>query len=86
MKHFFGEVVTDPSPAQAFFLVERVSNIKQSLLTNKIISTALAAKENGVLSECDLHELATLYQEAISKRTIIDHNNRIGKLIEQLYA
>ena len=86
MKHFFGDVVTDPSPAQAFFLVERVSNIKQSLLTNKIISTALAAKENGVLSECDLHELATLYQEAISKRTIIDHNNRIGKLIEQLYA
>lgn len=86
MKYFFGEVVTDPSPAQAFFLVERVSNIKQSLLTNKIIATALAAKENGVLSQCDLHELATLYQEAISKRTIIDHSNRIDKLIEQLHA
>lgn len=86
MKHFFGEVVADPSPAQAFFLVERVSNIKQSLLTNKIIATALAAKENGVLSQRDLHELASLYQEAISKRTIIDHSNRIDKLIEQLHA
>jgi penicillin-binding protein 1A len=86
MKHFFGEVVTEPSPAQAFFLVERVSNIKQSLLTSKIIATALAAKENGVLSQCDLHELATLYQEAIYKRTIIDHSSRIDKLIEQLHA
>ena len=67
-------------------MIERVSNIKQSLLTSKIIATALSAKENNILSQGDLHELATLYEEAISKRTIIDHSNRIGKLIEQLYA
>jgi hypothetical protein len=67
-------------------LIERVSNINQSLLASKIITTALAAKENDLLSKADLHELATLYQEAISKRTIIDHSNRINRLIEQLHA
>ncbi len=84
MKHFFGEVVAKPTKAQSFFLIERVSNIRRSLITDKIISTARAAQEKGLLSKTDLRELSDLYRQAVTNGKIIDHDNSLGRLVGQL--
>lgn len=84
MNYFFGGVIQQPSKAQAFFLVERVSNIRRSLLANKIVVTAKAAKEKKILSESDLRELGLLYENAVSEGKVIDHTGSLGRLIEQL--
>ncbi|WP_111636939.1 biosynthetic peptidoglycan transglycosylase [Marinomonas shanghaiensis] len=84
MNYFFGSVITNPTSAQAFFLIERVSNIRQSLLTNKVIATAKSAVKNKVLSQQDLNELALIYKESVIKGNIIDHNNSIDRLISEL--
>lgn len=84
MKYFFGEVIVTPTPAQAFFLIERVSNIRQSLLVNKIVATVKAAKDHDILSQSDIDELTILYREAITSRKIVDHNDGIERLISQL--
>lgn len=84
MNHYFGDVVTNLTPAKAFFLIERVSNIRQSLLASKIISTALSARDKGILSGDDLLELSVLYKNAVDSGKIIDHGGKINRLIEQL--
>ena len=84
MNHYFGDVDTNLTPAKAFFLIERVSNIRQSLLASKIISTALSASDKGILSSDDLLELSVLYKNAVDSRKIIDHDGKINRLIEQL--
>jgi len=43
MKHFWGDVRLAPTMAESFFLVERVSNIKSKLLTNRIIQISKEA-------------------------------------------
>ncbi|OOF32107.1 biosynthetic peptidoglycan transglycosylase [Salinivibrio proteolyticus] len=84
MNYFFGEVIHSPSKAQAFFLVERVSNIRKSLLANKIVATAKSAKEKGVLSKSDLIELSSIYKSLVNEGKIIDHNGSLERLVEQL--
>lgn len=86
MNHFFGKVVSQPTLAQSFFLIERVSNIRKSLLSNKIVATAKAANIQGLLSQSDLVELSCLYQQAVKDNKIIDHNNSLKRLVEQLNA
>ncbi|ELS3155207.1 transglycosylase domain-containing protein [Vibrio parahaemolyticus] len=86
MQHFFGEIIQNPSKAQAFFLVERVSNIRKSLLANKIVATAKTAKEKGILSDSDLKELSSIYKRVVSDGKVIDHNNSLERLVEQLNA
>ncbi|MFA0251123.1 penicillin-binding protein, partial [Vibrio sp. 10N.261.45.A4] len=86
MQHFFGEIIPNPSKAEAFFLVERVSNIRRSLLANKIVATAKVAREKGILSESDLKELSLLYESAVNEGKIIDHNGSLGRMLEQLNA
>ncbi|EIA1289742.1 transglycosylase domain-containing protein, partial [Vibrio vulnificus] len=86
MQYFFGEIIQNPSKAQAFFLVERVSNIRKSLLANKIVATAKTAKEKGILSDSDLKELSSIYKRVVSEGKVIDHTNSLERLVEQLNA
>jgi len=86
MNHFFGRVVPKPTPAESFFLIERVSNIRRSLLSSKIVATAKAANVKGFLSQSDLKELSCLYQQAVEDNKIIDHSKSLARLIEQLNA
>ncbi|MFL0858446.1 biosynthetic peptidoglycan transglycosylase [Vibrio parahaemolyticus] len=86
MQHFFGEIIQNPSKAQAFFLVERVSNIRKSLLANKIVATAKTAKEKGILSDSDLKELSSIYKRVVSEGKVIDHNKSLERLVKQLNA
>ncbi len=44
MGFYWGEIRKNVTPVVAFFLIERVSNIRSSVLVDKIIATALAHK------------------------------------------
>ncbi|EKM25008.1 biosynthetic peptidoglycan transglycosylase [Vibrio sp. HENC-03] len=65
MNFYWGEVRKEVTPAQAFFLIERVSNIRSSLLVDKIIATALSARKENLLSTKDLDGLAVLYRDGV---------------------
>lgn len=80
MEHFFGKVECSPSNAQAFFLVERVSNIRSKLLVNKITETVLSAKKQGLMNDDDISELVELYAKAIRDRKIIASQTELFKL------
>ncbi len=80
MNHYWGNLVQTPTKAQSFFLIERISNIQSRLLTNKIIETAKAAVQCGVLVECDLAELCGLYVDAVSKGKIKSCQEDLMKL------
>lgn len=65
MKHFFDVVTKTVSPAQAFFLIERVSNIRSRLLVEKVDQTLRGAVSVGLLSHADAREVVTLYASAV---------------------
>jgi penicillin-binding protein 1A len=67
MKHFFGAVVADASRAQAFLLVERVSNEGTRLLLPRVDHTLRQAVDSGVLSQADAHELPSLYARLLDE-------------------
>ncbi len=80
MEHFWGEPVTNATNAQAFFLIERVSNIRSKLLVNKIIETARSAREQGMMDQSDLKSLIDLYTEAVQDKKIISTQADLLKL------
>jgi len=69
-KKFFGSIVKDMSPAQSFFLVERISNIRGLILTDKIAYTVGRACAARMLSREDVLELCDIYMRASSQGLI----------------
>lgn len=84
MNYFWNELIKEPTNAQSFFLIERVSNIKSKLLINKIVQTVSNAKEKNILFEKDIIELINLYDEAIKNRKIIASTSDIKILKNKL--
>lgn len=82
MEHFWDKIEKKPTNAQAFFLIERVSNIRSKLLVNKIIETARSAKEQGLMNVDDLNTLVDLYTEAVGKGKIAATQNELLKLVD----
>ncbi|HDX8591369.1 biosynthetic peptidoglycan transglycosylase [Aeromonas dhakensis] len=80
MKYYWGNPISEPNNAQAFFLIERVSNIKSKLLVNKIIETARSAKSSNLMTESDLHELAVLYSDAVNSGKIFSTSDELSNL------
>ena len=72
MKHFFGSVKESVSPAEGFFLIERVSNIRSMLLVEKLDQTLKGAVAVGVLSDEDVRQVIDLYANAIQAGKIED--------------
>jgi penicillin-binding protein 1A len=72
MKHFFGEVRKTLSPAEAFFLIERVSNIRSRLLVAKVDQTLRGAVAAGLLEPADAKQAASLYVNAVKSGRIQD--------------
>lgn len=70
MKHFFGEINKAPSRAEAFFLVERVSNVQSGLLVDKIRQTVKAALKAGLLLREDARALVTIYEQCVRRGVI----------------
>ena len=75
MNHFFGSVKESVSPAEAFFLIERVSNIRSGLLVEKVDQTLKGAVAAGVLSHEDVRPVIDLYANAIQTGKIEDPAN-----------
>ncbi|GAB0152332.1 hypothetical protein MnBA_17320 [Marinobacterium sp. BA1] len=86
MNHFWGNAEKSPTNAQAFFLIERVSNIRSKLLVNKIIQTVRSAKENGLLSDEDIESLVDLYSDAVERGKITADQAELLKLAEGVSA
>jgi penicillin-binding protein 1A len=78
MKYFWNQFIKEPTNAQSFFLIERVSNIKSRLLVKKIIQTINNAKAKNILQEKDIVELINLYDEAIKTDKILATENDIS--------
>ncbi|GHB17863.1 hypothetical protein GCM10007107_33620 [Shewanella indica] len=86
MNHFWGNTEKNPTNAQAFFLIERVSNIRSKLLVNKIIETVRSAKENGLLIDDDIKSLVDLYYDAVERGKITADQTELLKLAEGVSA
>ncbi|MBV1842919.1 biosynthetic peptidoglycan transglycosylase [Photobacterium ganghwense] len=84
MHYYFGAVIKNPTMAESFFLIERVSNIRSSLLTNKIIATVKSAKSDNLLSSEDILTISDLYQRAVGEGTIIDRDETLAYLVTTL--
>ncbi len=84
MKYFWDDFIEEPTRAQSFFLIERVSNIKSSLLINKIVETINNAKEKNILQEQDVIELIEIYNIAITDKKIIAKKEDISILKNKL--
>lgn len=70
MKHYFGEVKETLSPAEAFFLVERVSNIRSRLLVEKVRQTLRGAVSAKLLNHADAKQVVYLYTNAVKSGKI----------------
>lgn len=80
MQYFWGRVVKQTSKAEAFFLIERVSNIRSQLLADKVVSTVRAAVKMKIMDASDARELVVLYSNAVKSGKILDYDSGIGKL------
>lgn len=71
LKHFFGGRLDQPIPmAKAFFLIERVSNVRDGILLDKIKHTSRQMLDEGLLSESDIHDLKKIYARMVKKRLL----------------
>jgi penicillin-binding protein 1A len=80
MKKFWGGIISKTTMAQAFFLIERVSNIYSQLLSEKIIQMANTAMKSGLMTIDDMHELYKLYYDAVDAGMIKDGNGGLGRM------
>ncbi len=87
MKHFFKEVKKNPTKAEAFFLVERVSVVSNAILP-KTITLIIRLRKEKQLSDKDLEELVLIYEKCIRDKVIVqfykekDMLKELKKLIE----
>lgn len=72
MRHFFGNPIMTPSKAEAFFLIERVSNVRSRLLFEKIDQMLRAAVSAQVIARSDAQAVVGLYERMVSTRLIHD--------------
>ncbi len=70
MRHFFGKYVNNPSRAQRFFLLERVSNVTSRILCSKVDETLRQAVDKAILSKEDARELIGIYQTLVQAGTL----------------
>jgi len=67
MRFFFGRMVMTPTKAQAFFLVERVSNVRPAIILSKLDHTVQQAVDLGKLEKSDARELMSIYSLMIDE-------------------
>ncbi|HVM37451.1 MAG TPA: biosynthetic peptidoglycan transglycosylase [Sphingomicrobium sp.] len=70
LEHFFGERFSSksywaPSPAQAVFLVERLSNVSRTVSPNRLKALVRSLETAKLLSYADVSDLEFLYKEMI---------------------
>lgn len=81
-----GHIITSPSRAQAFFLIERVSNIHSLFLTDKIIQIAKSAIDTKQIKIEDVAELIRLYEQSISTGKIKDPQGGLARMAAEVLS
>lgn len=80
-KHFFNAPTLKPSRAQAFFLFERISNIRNRILVRRIdhlVTQSIAADR---LSSADAAELAGIYAEKAAAQLTPDDQEAFARFL-----
>lgn len=72
MRHFFGKAKGLLTPAEAFFLIERVSNVRSKLLVEKVDQTLRSAVDAGVITVSDAQQIVNLYKCAVKAGKVKD--------------
>lgn len=72
LQWFFGSIKTEVTAPMAFFLIERVSNVRSRLLVERIDQTLRGALIAGFLSEAQVAEVIKLYAAAIQHGKVQD--------------
>lgn len=76
LQWYFGGIRTEISAPVAFFLIERVSNVRSRLLVERIDQTLLGAVKAGLLSEAQVLEVIELYAAAVQLGKVQDPDGR----------
>lgn len=84
MHHYFGSLKKEPTDAECFFLIERLSNVRSGLLPKKIASTIRSAIVAGVIRHQSILEILSLYEKAISDGLVIDPDESGIKTMREL--
>ncbi len=71
-KYFFGSIKKEISIPMAFFLIERLSNVRSRLLGPKVLQTLRRVVSDGLLSEKDAVEVVVLYRQMVKQGIIQD--------------
>jgi len=69
--HFFRRLVTRPTKAEAFFLLERISNIRNRVLISRIDQLIRQAVDGGLMADSDAAALSRLYSEAVNQGQLV---------------
>lgn len=72
MHHFFGQTVTKVSKAQAFFLIERISNIRGKYIGKKVTENLRNAVRENVLDAKEAEEVLRIYGSTVARGLIED--------------
>ncbi|MEX0734326.1 MAG: biosynthetic peptidoglycan transglycosylase [Steroidobacteraceae bacterium] len=72
MNYYFGRISKTPLASEAFFLIERVSNVRSRMLVEKIDQTMRGVIAVGLLSREEARETVELYAAAIAARKVQD--------------
>ena len=84
-KYFFGSLKKEISNPVAFFLIERLSNVRSRLLGPKVLQTLRRAVSDGALSEEDVVEVVVLYREMVKRGVIQDVGNSGLSMLEEAW-
>lgn len=84
-KYFFGSIKKEISNPVAFFLIERLSNVRSRLLGPKVLQTLRRAVSDGALSEEDVVEVVVLYREMVKRGVIQDVGNSGLSMLEEAW-
>ncbi len=79
--HFFGRMIATPSPAEAFFLVERISNIRDRVLVKRLDSLLTQAVHDKILTASDATLVVELYAGQVRRgRLTVEDRESFARL------
>ena len=84
-KYFFGNIKKEISNPEAFFLIERLSNVRSRLLGSKVLQTLGRAVSDDVLSVEEVVEVIAIYRQMIKRGVIHDVGNSALSILEEAW-
>lgn len=87
MKYYYREIITNPTKAQSFFLIERISVISKKMFP-KIVDTIDKLKKEEKINEVDIKEITYIYKSMVDIGNVIKNDEvlqKLEKLVVKLY-